>query len=195
MFVLAVVLLNLLIAIVSDEFDQFMERANLEAQLALASMCKEAQQVRGLGPKTRPDLFPRHLYILQVSALAATRTSATVGYYFAAGCQDMAERSEGNPEIVIVQANSDEVPDTDEWAGKVKAVVNVVQASHTELKELNDKLDNKLDAKMEELNDKLDDKVEKLDNKVEAMGAKLDDIMSVLKRLVPDEAEDAKETK
>ena len=67
MFVLAVVLLNLLIAIVSDEFDQFMERANLEAQLALASMCKEAQQVRGLGPKTRPDLFPRHLYILQVS--------------------------------------------------------------------------------------------------------------------------------
>ena len=80
MFVLAVVLLNLLIAIVSDEFDQFMERANLEAQLALASMCKEAQQVRGLGPKTRPDLFPRHLYILQVSALAATRTSATASH-------------------------------------------------------------------------------------------------------------------
>ena len=175
MFVLAVVLLNLLIAIVSDEFDQFMERANLEAQLALASMCKEAQQVRGLGPKTRPDLFPRHLYILQVSALAATRTSATVGYYFAAGCQDMAERSEGNPEIVIVQANSDEVPDTDEWAGKVKAVVNVVQASHEEL-------DNKIRDSMKELNDKndkLDDKVKGLDSKVEAIGAKLDDIMSV----------------
>ena len=40
-----VVLLNLLIAIVSDEFDQFMERAGLEAQLALAGMCKEAREV------------------------------------------------------------------------------------------------------------------------------------------------------
>ena len=40
-----VVLLNLLIAIVSDEFDQFMERASLEAQLALAAMCKEAREV------------------------------------------------------------------------------------------------------------------------------------------------------
>ena len=38
-------LLNLLIAIVSDEFDQFMERASLEAQLALAAMCKEAREV------------------------------------------------------------------------------------------------------------------------------------------------------
>ena len=92
MFVLAVVLLNLLIAIVSDEFDHFMERANLEAQLALASMCKEAQQVWGLEPKTRPDFFPRHLYILQVSALAVTRTPATAGH---SGFQDngMLERS------------------------------------------------------------------------------------------------------
>ena len=32
-----------------------------------------------------------------------------------------------------------------------------------------------------------------MDNKVEAIGAKLDGIMSVLKRLVPDEAEDKKE--
>ena len=40
-----VALLNLLIAIVSDEFDQFMERASLEAQLALAGMCKEAREV------------------------------------------------------------------------------------------------------------------------------------------------------
>ena len=63
----------------------------------------------------------------------------------------------------------------DEWAGKVKAVVNVVQASHEEL-------DNKIRDSMKELNDKndkLDDKVKGLDSKVEAIGAKLDDIMSV----------------
>ena len=40
-----VVMLNLLIAIVSDEFEQFMERADVEAQLALAAMCEEARQV------------------------------------------------------------------------------------------------------------------------------------------------------
>jgi len=40
-----IVMLNLLIAIVSDEFEQFMERADLEAQLALAAICEEARQV------------------------------------------------------------------------------------------------------------------------------------------------------
>ena len=38
-------MLNLLIAIVSDEFDKFMERASLEAQLALAAICKDARDV------------------------------------------------------------------------------------------------------------------------------------------------------
>eukprot|EP01050_Picozoa_sp_SAG11_P019224 SAG11_NODE_3029_length_2753_cov_8.497739_3_plen_157_part_00 len=40
-----VVMLNLLIAVVSDEFDKFMERASLEAQLALGGMCKDAREV------------------------------------------------------------------------------------------------------------------------------------------------------
>ena len=38
-------LCNLLIAVVSDEFDKFMGRASLEAQLALAAICKGAREV------------------------------------------------------------------------------------------------------------------------------------------------------
>ena len=44
-----IVMLNLLIAIVSDEFEQFTERADLEAQLALAAICEEARHVLQVG--------------------------------------------------------------------------------------------------------------------------------------------------
>ena len=75
-----VVLLNLLIAIVSDEFDQFMERAGLEAQLAKAGMCKEAREVmavRAVAPASclacrRHDRSkaPPRMCVLEFNALA-----------------------------------------------------------------------------------------------------------------------------
>ena len=78
--------------------------------------------------------------------------------------------------------------------------MNAVQASHTVLDaKLDDKMEEQkvcvdaLDKKIQELDNKMEAKVGALDNNVEAMGTKLDDIMSVLKRLVPDEAEDTKE--
>eukprot|EP01043_Picozoa_sp_COSAG02_P023738 COSAG02_NODE_1275_length_13506_cov_8.845603_18_plen_1068_part_00 len=63
-----IVMLNLLIAIVSDEFEQFMERAHLEAQLALATICEEARCVRRINHKNRPELFERHLFVLRPKA-------------------------------------------------------------------------------------------------------------------------------
>ena len=50
-----VMMLNLLIAIVSDEFEQFMERADLEAQLAVAGICEEARQVLQVQPLIYSD--------------------------------------------------------------------------------------------------------------------------------------------
>jgi hypothetical protein len=119
-----VVLLNLLIAIVSDEFDQFMERAGLEAQLAVASICREARDVMELNPATRPDLFPRQLYVLR--------------------------------------AKSSEVPEADEWAGKVKAVVNVVR------------------TKTDALETKMSQRMDALEAKTSKMDAKLDEILAAL---------------
>ena len=43
-------MLNLLIAIVSDEFEQFMGRADLEEQLALAGICEDARHVLQVQP-------------------------------------------------------------------------------------------------------------------------------------------------
>ena len=43
-----VALLNLLIAIVSDEFEKYMEGAELEAVRALGDICQEARVVKGL---------------------------------------------------------------------------------------------------------------------------------------------------
>ena len=62
-----IVLLNLLIAIVSDEFDRYMERAPIEAQLAMGLLCQEARQVKGLdeAPLLDPKIFPRHMLVLR----------------------------------------------------------------------------------------------------------------------------------
>ena len=43
-----------LIALVSDIFDQFMERAAVEAELATAGMCRETREVWAVSTPTMP---------------------------------------------------------------------------------------------------------------------------------------------
>ena len=50
-----VALLNLLIAIVSDEFDRYMQRSTLESLLALGEICREARVVRKLDEHLRTN--------------------------------------------------------------------------------------------------------------------------------------------
>ena len=130
-------LLNLLIAIVSDEFDQFMERAGLEAQRAVAAICKEARDVMALNPASHPDLFPRQLYVLR--------------------------------------AKSSEVPEADEWAGKVKAVVNVVRKGIAKTDTLEAKMNQRMDALEAEVKGKFDQVDAKLDAILAALTASKSD--------------------
>ena len=161
-----VVLLNLLIAIVSDEFDQFMERASLEAQLALAAMCKEAREVltvcfhpttlgicssvpiRGvtlshvqMGVDTHPSFFPRHLFVLQ--------------------------------------AKSEEVRDTDEWAGKVKAVVKRVDVLQAAQDEANRQIHSKIDTANGKINE-ANGKINEANSKIDALNKNMEKIMELL---------------
>ena len=101
-----VVLLNLLIAIVSDEFDQFMERAGLEAQLAKAGMCKEAREVMAVRTVALPPCLacrrndrskaPPQMCVLEFNTLACARsfTPRQARICFRASCGSCNPRQE-----------------------------------------------------------------------------------------------------
>jgi hypothetical protein len=135
------VLLNLLIAIVPDEFDQFMERASLEAQLALAAMCKEAREVLAVRAQKAPALHDECLCSVwsHTACLHAQMGLATHPDFFPR-------------HLFVLQAKSEEVRDTDEWAGKVKAVVKHVDV----LRAAQDTKIDALQAAQDEINSKID---------------------------------------
>jgi hypothetical protein len=135
------VLLNLLIAIVPDEFDQFMERASLEAQLALAAMCKEAREVLAVRAQKAPALHDECLCSVwsHTACLHAQMGLATHPDFFPR-------------HLFVLQAKSEEVRDTYEWAGKVKAVVKHVDV----LRAAQDTKIDALQAAQDEINSKID---------------------------------------
>ena len=62
--------------------------------------------------------------------------------------------------LFVLQAKSEEVRDTDEWAGKVKAVVkrvDVLQAAQDKkIDEVNRQIHNKIDANNRQIHSKID---------------------------------------
>ena len=81
--------------------------------------------------------------------------------------------------LFVLRAMASEVPHTDEWAGKVKTVVNRVDSLET-------KVDEKLSAQDEQLS-ALQAKADAQDAKLDAQDAKLEKILSALQLLLPEE--------
>ena len=74
--------------------------------------------------------------------------------------------------LFVLRAIASEVPHTDEWAGKVKTVVNRVDSLET-------KVDEKLGAQDEQLS--------ALQAKADAQDAKLEKILTALQLLLPED--------
>ena len=80
-------------------------------------------------------------------------------------------------QLFVLRAMASEVPHTDEWAGKVKTVVNRV-----------DSLEEKVDEKLSALQEAQDAKLDALQS---AQDAKLEKILSALQLLLPEDAKAA----
>ena len=87
-------------------------------------------------------------------------------------------------QLFVLRAKASEVPDTDEWAGKVKAVVKRVDSLEAKVDEKSSALEAKVDA----LDAKLDAKLDAQDAKLDA---KLEKILSALQLLLPEDAKAA----
>eukprot|EP01043_Picozoa_sp_COSAG02_P015223 COSAG02_NODE_643_length_19037_cov_9.951632_16_plen_390_part_00 len=165
-----IVMLNLLIAIVSDEFEQFMERAELEAQLALAAICEEARCVLRIAPNTRPELFQRHLFVLRPKAregLAAT--DAWAGKVNAIvkrvdGLEGNIDSKLKDVKTTLGDAQAEMEGNIDSKLKEVKTTLGDAQA------EMNDKICG-LEAKMDGLEAKMDSNFAKMLNALERLGA------------------------
>jgi len=72
---------------------------------------------------------------------------------------------------------------TDEWAGKVKAVVKEVKVLEAKMDTKMDALNAKVDAKMDALNAKVDAQGAKMDTKVDTLDAKMDAMLAALQLL------------
>lgn len=165
-----IVMLNLLIAIVSDEFEQFMERAELEAQLALAAICEEARCVLRIAPNTRPELFQRHLFVLRPKAregLAAT--DAWAGKVNAIvkrvdGLEGNIDSKLKEMKTTLGDAQAEMEGNIDSELKKMKTTLGDAQA------EMTDKICG-LEAKMDGLEAKMDSNFAKMLNALERLGA------------------------
>ena len=74
-------------------------------------------------------------------------------------------------QLFVLRAKPSEVPHTDEWTGKVKAVVKRVESLET----------------------KMDEKLTTLQSVQSAQDAKLEKILGALQLLLPDDARDSNE--
>ena len=86
--------------------------------------------------------------------------------------------------LFVLRAIASEVPHTDEWAGKVKTVVNRVDS-------LEAKVDEKLSAQDEQLSalqSALQANADAQDAKLDAQDAKLEKILTALQLLLPEDA-------
>ena len=82
-------------------------------------------------------------------------------------------------QLWVLRAKAEEVPHTDEWAGKVKAVVKVVKV-------LNANMAVKMDAQDAEMASRMDALDAKVDAQDAKMDAKMDAILTALQLLSSD---------